>query len=64
LIQIGRHGDIEDTLLLLAMSRAAGGRKFNKINVARVYFGNWLRDYCTSVPKANSYFLMLTYVSS
>jgi hypothetical protein len=43
-----RHGDIEDTLLLLAMSRAAGGRKFDKINVARVYFGNWLRDYCES----------------
>jgi hypothetical protein len=42
----GRHGDIEDTLLTLVMSRAAGGKKFDKMNVARVYFGNWLRDYC------------------
>jgi hypothetical protein len=43
---IGRHGDIEDTLLKLFMARAAGGKKFSKMNVARVYFGNWLRDYC------------------
>jgi hypothetical protein len=28
------------------MARAAGGKKFSKMNVARVYFGNWLRDYC------------------
>ncbi|TAQ83212.1 hypothetical protein B7494_g8466 [Chlorociboria aeruginascens] len=41
-----RHGDIEDTLLALVMSRAAGGKKFDKMSVARVYFGNWLRDYC------------------
>lgn len=46
LIEPGRHGDIEDTLLTLVMSRAAGGKKFDKMNVARVYFGNWLRDYC------------------
>ena len=44
--RIGRHGDIEDTLLKLFMARAAGGKKFSKMNVARVYFGNWLRDYC------------------
>jgi hypothetical protein len=43
---IGRHGDIEDTLLSLMMARVAGGKKFDKIMVARVYFGNWLRDYC------------------
>jgi hypothetical protein len=43
----GRHGDIEDTLLVLAMARAAGGKKFDKMMVSRVYFGNWLRDYCT-----------------
>lgn len=42
----GRHGDIEDTLLALIMARVAGGRKFDKMMVARVYFGNWLRDYC------------------
>src|SRR4051812_10983192 len=46
LITSGRHGDIEDTLLTLVMSRAAGGKKFDKMSVARVYFGNWLRDYC------------------
>jgi hypothetical protein len=43
---IGRHGDIEDTLLSLMMARVAGGKKFDKMMVARVYFGNWLRDYC------------------
>lgn len=36
-----RHGDIEDTLLTLLMSRAAGGKKFGKLDVKRVYFGNW-----------------------
>ncbi|OBT72818.1 hypothetical protein VF21_08310 [Pseudogymnoascus sp. 05NY08] len=44
-----RHGDIEDTLLLLAMSRAAGGKKFDKMSVSRVYFGNWLRDYSQAI---------------
>jgi len=42
----GRHGDIEDTLLTLVMARAAGGKKWDKMSVARTYFGNWLRDYC------------------
>jgi hypothetical protein len=46
---VGRHGDIEDTLLTLIMSRAAGGKKFGKIDVARVYFGNWLRDYSQAI---------------
>jgi hypothetical protein len=45
----GRHGDIEDTLLTLFMSRGAGGKKFDKMMVARVYFGNWLRDYCMCI---------------
>ena len=36
-----RHGDIEDTLLNILMSRAAGGKKFSKLDVKRVYFGNW-----------------------
>ncbi|KAF8860084.1 Het-C-domain-containing protein [Acephala macrosclerotiorum] len=44
-----RHGDIEDTLLTIMMSRAAGGKKFDKMNVARVYFGNWLRDYSQAI---------------
>ncbi|KAI9682350.1 MAG: hypothetical protein M1817_000404 [Caeruleum heppii] len=44
-----RHGDIEDTLLTLLISRAAGGEKFSKMDVKRVYFGNWLRDYSQAV---------------
>jgi hypothetical protein len=44
-----RHGDLEDILLTIAMARAAGGKKFDKLNVARVYFGNWLRDYSQAV---------------
>ncbi|TGO54723.1 hypothetical protein BCON_0103g00360 [Botryotinia convoluta] len=44
-----RHGDIEDTLLTLVMSRACGGKKFDKMTVARVYFGNWLRDYSQAI---------------
>ncbi|KNG90255.1 putative cell cycle control protein TINC [Aspergillus nomiae NRRL 13137] len=44
-----RHGDIEDVLLTLFLARVAGGRKFNKLDVQRVYFGNWLRDYSQAV---------------
>lgn len=44
-----RHGDIEDTLLTLVLARVAGGRKFSKLDVQRVYFGNWLRDYSQAV---------------
>ncbi|EAW10866.1 Het-C domain-containing protein [Aspergillus clavatus NRRL 1] len=44
-----RHGDIEDTLLTLFLARVAGGRKFSKLDVQRVYFGNWLRDYSQAV---------------
>ncbi|KAL4994438.1 heterokaryon incompatibility protein Het-C-domain-containing protein [Aspergillus recurvatus] len=44
-----RHGDIEDALLGLCLARAAGGRKFSKLDVQRVYFGNWLRDYSQAV---------------
>ncbi|KAI1872041.1 uncharacterized protein JN550_004244 [Neoarthrinium moseri] len=44
-----RHGDIEDVLLTLLMARAAGGKKFDKLNVSRVYFGNWLRDYSQAI---------------
>jgi hypothetical protein len=46
---IGRHGDIEDTLLTILMARAVGGKKFNKLMVSRVYFGNWLRDYSQAI---------------
>jgi hypothetical protein len=44
-----RHGDIEDVLLTLMIARVAGGEKFSKLNVKRVYFGNWLRDYSQAV---------------
>lgn len=44
-----RHGDIEDTLLTLLTARAMGGKKFSKLDVKRVYFGNWLRDYSQAV---------------
>lgn len=44
-----RHGDIEDTLLNILLSRAAGGKNFSKLDVKRVYFGNWLRDYSQAV---------------
>ncbi|KAJ5481000.1 hypothetical protein N7539_006894 [Penicillium diatomitis] len=44
-----RHGDIEDALLSLVLARVAGGRKFSKLDVKRVYFGNWLRDYSQAV---------------
>lgn len=44
-----RHGDIEDTLLTLLTARAMGGKKFSRLDVKRVYFGNWLRDYSQAV---------------
>ncbi|KAF3921089.1 hypothetical protein AA313_de0206867 [Arthrobotrys entomopaga] len=44
-----RHGDIEDTLLTIALARVMGGKKFDKLSVSRVYFGNWLRDYSQAI---------------
>lgn len=45
-----RHGDLEDTLLNILMARVGnGGKKFSKLDVKRVYFGNWLRDYSQAV---------------
>lgn len=46
-----RHGDIEDALLGIIMARALDkkSKKFNKMAVMRVYFGNWLRDYSQAV---------------
>jgi hypothetical protein len=46
-----RHGDIEDALLAITMARAMSkkGKPFSKVMVARVYFGNWLRDYSQAV---------------
>jgi hypothetical protein len=56
-----RHGDIEDTLAELAKKGASGfaignllGRsKFGGLDVKRVYFGNWLRDYSQAVDIAS-----------
>ncbi|KAK4229126.1 heterokaryon incompatibility protein Het-C-domain-containing protein [Podospora fimiseda] len=44
-----RHGDIEDALLRIMMARAVGGKRFDKLMVSRVYFGNWLRDYSQAI---------------
>ncbi|KAK7551197.1 heterokaryon incompatibility protein Het-C-domain-containing protein [Phyllosticta citricarpa] len=44
-----RHGDIEDTLLNILMGKIGKGKKFSKMDVKRVYFGNWLRDYSQAV---------------
>jgi hypothetical protein len=45
-----RHGDIEDTLLTLITARVIGrNKKFSKLDVKRVYFGNWLRDYSQAI---------------
>ncbi|KAF9485078.1 Het-C-domain-containing protein [Pholiota conissans] len=61
-----RHGDIEDILSeLIKRGSAAGGgfalasliggkgSKFNGLDVKRVYFGNWLRDYSQAVDVAS-----------
>ncbi|EJD48317.1 Het-C-domain-containing protein [Auricularia subglabra TFB-10046 SS5] len=53
-----RHGDIEDILSELA--KASGGgvlsilgkHKFGGLDIKRVYFGNWLRDYSQAVDIA------------
>ncbi|KXN89330.1 hypothetical protein AN958_05828 [Leucoagaricus sp. SymC.cos] len=54
-----RHGDIEDVLSDLVKRGAGGltailskGSKFNGLDVKRVYFGNWLRDYSQAVDIA------------
>lgn len=41
-----RHGDIEDLLTTVAFIK---GHKWSSMNVKRVYFGNWLRDYSQAV---------------
>ncbi|KAG2363672.1 heterokaryon incompatibility protein Het-C-domain-containing protein [Suillus spraguei] len=53
-----RHGDIEDTLADLAKKGIGGfalssligkSPKFGGLDIKRVYFGNWLRDYSQAV---------------
>ncbi|KAF4618696.1 hypothetical protein D9613_010141 [Agrocybe pediades] len=58
-----RHGDIEDILAELIKRGAGGGfalasmlskgHKFNGLDIKRVYFGNWLRDYSQAVDIAS-----------
>ncbi|KAF6744747.1 heterokaryon incompatibility protein Het-C-domain-containing protein [Ephemerocybe angulata] len=56
-----RHGDIEDALAELIKRTGGGislanilhkGHKFNGLDIKRVYFGNWLRDYSQAVDIA------------
>lgn len=41
----GRHGDIATLLLSIPITIAAASAKTKEMNMKRVYFGNWLRDY-------------------
>ncbi|EJC98232.1 Het-C-domain-containing protein [Fomitiporia mediterranea MF3/22] len=54
-----RHGDIEDVLAEIAkksgagiMGALAGRSKFGGLDIKRIYFGNWLRDYSQAVDIA------------
>ncbi|PWN43773.1 Het-C-domain-containing protein [Ceraceosorus guamensis] len=53
-----RHGDIEDILAELAKKAGhgfmgiGGGSKFGGLDIKRVYFGNWLRDYSQAMDVA------------
>ncbi|THG96509.1 hypothetical protein EW145_g7769 [Phellinidium pouzarii] len=55
-----RHGDIEDVLAEIA-KKAGGGivgafvgnSKFGGLDIKRIYFGNWLRDYSQAVDIAS-----------
>ncbi|KAH8106508.1 Het-C-domain-containing protein [Phellopilus nigrolimitatus] len=55
-----RHGDIEDTLAEIAkkagggvMGAMLGKSKFGGLDIKRIYFGNWLRDYSQAVDIAS-----------
>ncbi|KAL2759460.1 hypothetical protein ACRALDRAFT_1039377 [Sodiomyces alcalophilus JCM 7366] len=45
-----RHGDIEDFLSTVVF---LNGKKWSSLNIARVYFGNWLRDYSQAIDTAS-----------
>ncbi|KAJ1311238.1 hypothetical protein OPQ81_009738 [Rhizoctonia solani] len=56
-----RHGDIEDTLAelakgagkgLMGIGALGGAKKFSGLDIKRVYFGNWLRDYSQAMDIA------------
>ncbi|KAI9094433.1 putative heterokaryon incompatibility protein HET-C [Phlyctochytrium arcticum] len=47
-----RHGDIEDVLASIVMTPGLIGllsKKFSSLDIKRVYFGNWLRDYSQAI---------------
>jgi hypothetical protein len=54
-----RHGDLEDVLTQLLKKTGGGilgrGSKFGGLDVKRIYFGNWLRDYSVSAEKATAF---------
>lgn len=58
-----RHGDIMDVVLTLTNARAFSSgllgrpKKFSKLDVSRLYFGNWLRDYSQAVDVASVRFV-------
>ena len=41
----GRHGDIATMLLSVSLTAATASDKMKNLDLKRVYFGNWLRDY-------------------
>ncbi|ROT43311.1 Het-C-domain-containing protein [Sodiomyces alkalinus F11] len=45
-----RHGDIEDFLSTVVFLK---GKKWSSLNISRVYFGNWLRDYSQAIDTAS-----------
>ncbi|UZJ54049.1 hypothetical protein CBS101457_003369 [Exobasidium rhododendri] len=51
-----RHGDLEDILTQLLKKTGGGlfgrGSKFGGLDVKRIYFGNWLRDYSQAMDIA------------
>ncbi|KAJ3185480.1 hypothetical protein HDU87_000102 [Geranomyces variabilis] len=47
-----RHGDIEDIIATLVLSQGAISllsKKFKKMDIKKIYFGNWLRDYSQAI---------------
>ncbi|KAM0755942.1 Het-C-domain-containing protein [Meredithblackwellia eburnea MCA 4105] len=52
-----RHGDIEDVLAEIAkrsggLGSILGSNKFGGLDIKRIYFGNWLRDYSQAMDIA------------
>ncbi len=52
-----RHGDLEDVLADLAKQGGSGflglgTSKFSGLDIKRIYFGNWLRDYSQAMDVA------------